>query len=333
MKVLVIGNSGFVGGFLTKKLAEKGYEVRGMDVNPPATGESVSSFVRGSIVNYKDVLNAAVGCKCIINLAAKHHDFGITQEEFFAVNVKGTKNMLDAASELGIKKVIFYSTVAVYGNLKGPAVEGSLMHPVSVYGKSKLAAEQQVQSWIVREAAHEAVIIRPAVVFGPNNFGNMYNLINTIYRKRFMFVGPGNNVKSIAYVENLADATIFLLERMKPGVDIYNYTDYPEMTISKIVETILQSLSYPSPKIRIPLKPALALASIFDVLGKMTGHNFPITAYRIKKFNTPTHFKSNKIRSEGFYQHVSLQEGFQRMVDWYLENKDKKIEKTDGGEE
>ena len=313
MKILLIGSEGFIGRFLRRKLVGKGHDVIGMDI---AGGD-----VKGSVTNSADIMKAAGGAELIINLAAEHHDFGVKEEEFFEVNTKGTQNVLDCATKLGIKKIVFYSTAAVYGPHAECVSESTPPAPVSPYGKSKLEAEKLVHNWAGADKVREAVIMRPVVVFGPENYANMYNLIDTIYRKRFFFVGKGQNIKSVAYVENLADATIFLLERMKPGVEVYNYSDYPQMNIRETAETIYKCLLRNVPKLNIPLGPALAAASIFDILGKLTGYNFPITAFRIKKFNTQTCFASDRIRELGFEQKVAPHQGLKNMVDWYLENK------------
>ncbi len=320
MKILIVGNTGFIGGFLTQRLIDNSHQVIGLDVKLPKSGENSYQFMQGSVLNTADIMKAASGADAIISLAAKHHDFGVSQDDFFRVNVQGTKNILDCASRLGIKKFIFYSTVAVYGNHKAYTTEETKPEPISDYGKSKLVAEEEVQKWVAKDTSRRVVIIRPTVVFGPNNYANMYNLINSIYKKRFIFVGKGDNIKSVAYVENLVDATIYLLERLKPGVDIYNYSDYPQMSISETVKTITKFLPCNMPKLRLPLKPVLITASMFDWAGKLTGYNFPITANRIKKFNTATHHKADKIRILGFQQRVGLIEGFRRMIKWYLNN-------------
>lgn len=332
MKVLVIGNTGFIGSFLVEALLKAGYEVVGMDVHPPAQPDKRYVFIQGSIMNKADILLAAQGCDAVISLAAQHRDFGIAEKEYFDVNRDGTSNIVDSLSKLGIKKFIFYSSVAVYGNPEGLATEETTPKPVNTYGKSKLAGEDCIGPWAQKDPSREVVIIRPVVIFGPGNFGNMFNLIHNVYKRRFIFVGKGENIKSIAYVENLVDATVFLLERLKPGLEVYNYADYPEMTIEDTVNTITGCLGYHKPRIRLPLGLAMAGACVFDVLGKITGINFPITAYRIKKFNTSTRFKADKIRNAGFKQKIMLPEGFRRMIDWYLKNKDSKGERRASGE-
>lgn len=335
MKILLIGNSGFIGTYLSRRLIDFGNEVVGMDIKPPASNKSVSSFVLGDILNTEDIMRAAKGTEAVINLAAKHHDFGIFRNEYFNVNQGGTKNILDCATKLGIKKFIFYSTVAVYGNIKTYSSEDTPTNPANDYGESKLAAEKMISSWVSQDPSRQTVIIRPTVVFGPANYANMYNLMDKIYKRRFLLVGKGDNIKSVAYVENLVDATIFLMQRLKPGAEIYNYSDYPQLTSEQIVSIIAPCLSCNIPKIKIPLRPAMAIASTFDVLGKFTGYNFPITAKRIKKFNTATYHKSDKIRELGFKPRIDLSEGFRRMAEWYLNNNKKKnrVIHRDAGEE
>jgi len=316
-KILITGSNGFVGSFLTSRFMGRGYEVRGMDANDPKS-PTPYAFIRGDVRNPGDVKKAFEGVNAIVHLAAAHHDFGIDEKDFFDVNVTGTQNILDAADAYGVKKIIFYSSVAVYGNYEEEATEESAPDPVNPYGKSKLEAEGRVRSWAVKDTERSACIIRPAVVFGPGNYANMYKLIGTIYRKRFIFVGKGDNVKSIAYVENLADATVFLYEKLKSGVDVYNYVDLPQMSIRQTVETIAKHLSLGIPRLTLPLGPVIAAAGIFDVLAKITRYNFPITAFRIKKFNTSTRFGADKIRAAGFRQRFELSEGFHKMVEWYL---------------
>jgi nucleoside-diphosphate-sugar epimerase len=146
----------------------------------------------------------------------------------------------------------------------------------------------------------------------------MYNLINNIYKGRFFFVGKGDNIKSVAYVENLVDAIIFFMERIKPGLNIFNYSDEPHMTTKEIVEIISKFLGKRVSRFRLPLRLVLAAASIFDVIAKISGKNLPIQAFRIKKFAQDTFYKSNVIKETGFKPRVSLEEGFKNMIDWYL---------------
>ena len=324
MKILLIGNSGFIGTYLSKKLLSSGHEVVGMDINPPKDEKSVSDFHLGDVTNLQDIIKASFGVEAIINLAAKHHDFGVSRDEFFKVNVQGTKNALDCATKYGIKKFIFYSSVAIYGDVKTFSTEDTLPAPVNDYGRSKLEAEKLINVWAYEDSTRQAVIIRPTVVFGANNYANMYNLIDKIYRKRFIFVGEGKNIKSVAYVENLVDATIFLIQKFKTGLEIYNYSDYPQMTSQEISIIISHYLNRNIPNLKFPLNAAIVLASVFDLTAKFTGYNFPITAARIKKFNTSTYHKSEKIRALGFEPKIELSDGFRRMAEWYLINLHKK---------
>jgi nucleoside-diphosphate-sugar epimerase len=321
MKVLVIGNSGFIGSFLTDSLAKAGHQVVGMDIQEPNTKENLSEFILGDILEPEEIMRAAKGADAIIHLAAKHHDFGVSRDEFFKVNVQGVRNVLESLTQSGIKKIIFYSTVAVYDDVKSYTTEDTFTNPFTAYGESKLAAEKLLSNWVGQDQSRQAIVIRPTVVFGPTNYANMYNLIDKIYKKQFVFVGRGINVKSVAYVENLVAATIFLLERMRPGIEVFNYSDYPQMTTEQIVKTIAQHLSCSVPRFKIPLRPAMALTTVFDIIGTVSGYNFPITANRIKKFNTATQYNSDKIRNIGFKPPINLSEGFKRMAGWYLENR------------
>lgn len=319
MKILVIGSAGFIGQFLVQKLLDEKHDVVGLDVNKhPSVLENRCECITGDLLSHDHLKKAAKGVDIIISLAAKHHDFGVSREEFFKVNVDGTQMLLDVATELGIKKIIFYSTVAVYGTRKQPSTENMEPKPDSNYGESKLAGEKRMYKWCNEHNSRSVIIIRPTVIFGPNNYANVYNLIDKIHRKKFISVGKGANVKSVAYVENLVAATIFLIDKLKPGIQIFNYSDKPQMTISQIIAIISEYMPHNVPKTKIPLWFAVIFGSIFDLLGKITGHNYPITAARMKKFATATHHKAGKIRDIGFKQKIETKEGFKRMIEWYI---------------
>lgn len=316
MNILITGCNGFIGKHLTNALINKGYKVKGIDLFHEQSFSSKYECIIGDILDKDAIQKAVQGCDLIINLAAKHHDFGISQEEYFSVNDGGIKSILNAAAKEGIKKVIFLSSVVVYG--KNEADEDTPPAPANDYGRSKLAAEESVKKWTDEDKSRSVIIIRPPVVFGINNFANMYNLIDKIIRKKFFWIGKGSNIKSVTYVDNLVAAIIFLLEGMNHGCEIYNYADEPHMTTKQIVDTISKYGNVTIPKIRVPLLVAEIGGKIMDIASKLTKINFSITGARIKKFNIKTCFKAEKIRGKGFSQPVPLEEGFRKTVEWYL---------------
>jgi nucleoside-diphosphate-sugar epimerase len=107
---------------------------------------------------------------------------------------------------------------------------------------------------------------------------------------------------------------------MSPGLEIFNYSDEPQLTTRKLVEIIAKESGARVPRIKIPLGFALTAGKLFDVAGKITGYDFPITAARMKKFNTATCHYSNKIRSLGFTAKHTIEEGFAQQIRWYREH-------------
>ena len=318
MNIFTIGSEGFIGGFLVKALLDKGHAVTGMDLRKERGEGPEYKYIQGDLMDREDLSSAMEGVELVVNLAAKHHDFGVSREEFFEINERGTRNLLQVMSQKGVTKLVFFSTVAVYGEVEECSSEETRLNPVNDYGESKLAAERLIEQWAAEDRAREALIIRPAVVFGPDNFANMYKLIDTIYKRRYVPVGRGDNIKSVAYVENLVDMTLFVLERMQAGVEVYNYSDYDHLASREIVDIVHHFLGRRPPRFRMPLRPVLAVTGLIDIAAKVTGINFPITANRIKKLNMTTCHGSDKVRSLGFRQRYSIEEGLRAMVEWYL---------------
>jgi nucleoside-diphosphate-sugar epimerase len=212
--------------------------------------------------------------------------------------------------------------VAVYGTKSIPADENIIPEPDNPYGKSKLAAERLIKKWVAAESRRKAFVVRPAVVIGPRNLANMFFLIDQIYKKRYLFnFGTGENIKSIAHVKNLTDFTLFLLRNELTGderFNIFNYVDYPQLSIRENIKIIHEELGIVLPKVTIPLSLAVLIGTMFDIVIKVTGKNLPISSARLKKIATSTHFEAKNIKKVNFIPGRSIESGIREMVRWYL---------------
>jgi nucleoside-diphosphate-sugar epimerase len=313
--ILVTGDVGFIGSRLVERLRADGYEIRGIDKR--AQEAPRYPHIKGDILDPNAIRLAIGSADCIVHLAAEHKDFGISEESYFRVNEMGTRMLLEEATRQNISRFVFFSSVAVYGDQQGTSEE-TPCQPTTPYGASKVAAEKAVREWTAADSSRESVIIRPAVVFGPRNTANIFKLIRQVCEGRFVWVGDGRNVKSVAYLENLVDATRFIMKRMTPGLQIYNYADKPHLTTSALVSLIAAKAGRTLPRVHIPFMAATLLARLFDLAGRITGHDYPITSARLTKFNTPTYHKAELIRTVGFSPEFSIEDGIETNVRWYL---------------
>ncbi len=320
-RVLVLGSSGFVGSHLAPVFDRLGVELVRFDLHPDPRGEHPTQI--GDVRDVDALIEAMTGCTAVLNLAAAHHDFGIGAATFESVNVGGARAVCAAMDHHGLTNLCFYSSVAVYGEHPTPPDEHTPPEPVNDYGRTKLAAEAVYREW---EAGGDrrALIMRPAVVFGPRNFANLYKLIRQVDRRRFFPVGPGSNRKSMCYVTNLVEAIGYLWtapSRVGQGEpEVYNYVDKPDLTSRETVSLVYRGLGRREPPARLPLGPVLLAAKPFDLVGRATGKDLPITSARVHKLSeAETAFAADRIRQVGFTPSVTLPEGIATMVDWYLQ--------------
>lgn len=315
LDTLITGGSGFIGSHFHNALPQD--QIVNLDLLEPYFHYQ-SKFIKGDIRKFQDVEQVLAQNRVsrIISLAAKHHDFGIGHDEYFDTNEAGTEVICNAASKYGVKEIIFYSSVAVYGTTEDISTEELGPKPDSPYGASKLAGEKVLVKWAQEDSTRKVLILRPALVFGANNRANMYNLINQVNSGFYFHIGKADNIKSIAYVENLVNATLFLADKVGTGVHVYNYADEPQLSSRQIGETIAKALKK---KIWLTLPRSLALlcGMPFDLAIKITGKNLPISTARIKKLNTQTLHSAQKVRKAGFVPAYTTQEGIVKMVQWY----------------
>lgn len=312
MKVLVIGGSGFIGTRLLTALGLAGHEVRNLDLLASASHSGVTTI--GDVRDLAAVTAASAGTDVVVNLAAAHRDDVRPLSVYESVNVGGARVVTEAAVANGIERILFTSTVAVYGLQRPHPNEDSPAEPFNEYGRTKLLAEGVLRAWAERDPGRSLAIVRPAVVFGEENRGNVYTLAKQVVSGRFLFIGDGSNRKSMGYVENVVAYLLRCLEA-PAGVSVTNYADSPDLTTRELVDLIRTTLGMqPTSNRALPKPVGLAAGHVFDVLSRATGRTFPISAVRVQKFCAETTIDTTRLRASGFEPAVAVPDAVRRTV-------------------
>ena len=346
MTVTVIGGSGFVGTRLVKRLLDAGHTVRIADKrksaaypdlwtrcdirNAPNETAEFSASVTDEIMApgadeiarnampMRPLLNVLHGSDVVVNLAAEHRDDVTPKSLYDEVNVQGSENVCKACTELGIHKIIFTSSVAVYGFAPVGTDESGKISYFNDYGRTKYLAEGKYREWLSRDARNTAVIIRPTVIFGEGNRGNVYNLLHQIASGRFPMVGRGTNRKSMNYVENVAAFIEYeLAHDNEAGEHLYNYCDEPAYDMNHLVLDCYKALGKPKTRLfHFPYWLAYCGGLCFDLLAFLTRKKFVINSIRVKKFTQDTYFVGTNIKQTDFVPPVALEEGLRRTIEY-----------------
>ena len=313
MKVDVIGGSGFIGTRLSRRLGLQDggtYSIIDKERSKTFPDKCKIADVRSVDALRTTISDGAV----IINLAAEHWDDVRPLSLYTDVNVGGARNICTVAREKNVKTIIFTSSVVVYGFAPLGTDESGQIAPFNAYGHSKVEAEQVYKAWHA-EAPEERtlVIVRPTVVFGEQNRGNVYNLLRQIASGKFVMVGDGKNRKSLAYVENVV-AFLEYAMTFKPGLHIYNFIDKPDYTMNALVGTVNRMLGKSEQiGLRLPFAVGYAIGKCFDAVAAITGKKLAISSIRVKKFCANSVYNT-AIDKTGFVAPVPLSEALERTV-------------------
>jgi nucleoside-diphosphate-sugar epimerase len=309
----IIGGSGFIGTRLTKRLTQRyNDKVRIIDKVSGKSFPDITSI--GDVRDINQLRDVIFDQSIIINLAAEHRDDVRPLSLYDEVNVGGAKNICTVAREKNVCTIVFTSTVAVYGFAPIGTDESGMIAPFNDYGRTKYEAEQVFKDWQA-EAPDERtlVFLRPTVVFGEQNRGNVYNLLRQIASGKFVMVGNGKNRKSMAYVENVA-AFIEYSMTFKPGVHIYNFIDKPDLTMNQLVGSVKRMLGESeSIGLRLPFAVGYAVGKIFDLFAAITGKRLAISSIRVKKFCSNSLYNT-AIHETGFVPPVLLAQALEKTI-------------------
>lgn len=326
-EIAVIGGAGFLGTCLATRFNDVGTNYTRCDID----FSNRSGKIIYLDIEAKDSLDQLAGASSIINLAAVHRDDIRPLSRYDDVNVQGAVNVCNAARKHGINKIIFTSSVAIYGFASADTDESGDANYFNDYGRTKYLAEGVYKEWQVEDPDNRTlVIVRPTVIFGEGNRGNVYNLLRQIVSHRFVMFGNGKNKKSMAYVENVAAFLEYSLS-FKPGLHIYNYIDKPDFDMNTLVSEARKTLfGKNNVGLRLPAFLGMAIGYFADAVAKITGKSLPVSSIRVKKFMGTTQFASS-ISETGFVPPVSLEEGLARTLRYeFLEdNSDKRTFETE----
>ncbi|MDB4191236.1 NAD(P)-dependent oxidoreductase [Amylibacter sp.] len=309
-KITVIGGSGFVGTNLCRQLSMKQQDFEIIDLK---ISNQFSEKCKVADVRDADTLRATITGDVVVNLAAVHRDDVRDKSEYQKTNVEGAENVALICEEKGIDKIVFTSTVAVYGFAESGTDEIGTITPFNEYGRTKFQAEEKLRAWHAK-SKNSLIIVRPTVIFGEGNRGNVFNLLNQIASGKFLMVGKGENKKSMAYIGNIvAFLEACISAEQKYG--IYNYVDTPDLMMNELVSQVrakLKGKTGVGP--RLPYWLGMILGYTMDLVSKLSGKNLPISSIRVKKFASSSEFRTAKGNLNNFEAPFSLSEGLQRTL-------------------
>ena len=320
--VAIIGGAGFVGTNLARNLKKTDvkYVIYDIDLR-----DGTENIVKLDVENLNS-LRQIKGVDTIINLAAVHRDDVKPISRYDSVNIGGAENICDAARRYNINKIIFTSSVAVYGFAQSNITEDGEHNYFNDYGRTKSYAEEVYKKWQSEDCKHRTlVIIRPTVIFGEGNRGNVFNLLRQIASRKFVMFGNGENCKSMAYVENVS-AFLEHSISFKPGLHIYNYIDKPDFDMNTLISES-RSIMFGKRDVgfRLPRFIGIIIGYTADIVARIINKPLAVSSIRVKKFMTTTQFSSSVFKT-GFIPPISIEEGLARTIRYeFLEdNKDKR---------
>lgn len=309
-KITVIGGSGFVGTNLCRQLSLKQQDFEIIDLK---TSNQFPQKCKIADVRDVETLRETITGDIVVNLAAVHRDNVRDKSEYQRTNVDGADNIATVCREKGINKIVFTSTVAVYGFAEPGTDESGAINPFNEYGRTKFEAEEKLRQWQA-QGDNSLIIVRPTVIFGEGNRGNVFNLLNQIASGKFVMVGRGKNTKSMAYIGNVV-AFLEACITTNQKYNVYNYVDTPNLTMNELVSQVrlkLKGMHGVGP--RLPYWLGLILGYSADMMARLSGKNLPVSSIRVRKFALSTEFESAKASLDNFIAPFSLLEGLEKTI-------------------
>ncbi len=316
--VLVTGASGFLGSHVTAALLERGIRVTGMVRRPDAALPSgtIPVVVQGldDLAGIRRALSAMDG---VIHLAARVHEGSAPDDlaAFRAVNLEGTRSLVEEAIGAGVRTFAFFSSVKAVGeSTEIPWTELTPPAPVDSYGITKLEAETVVRELAAKHGVH-APILRLPLVYGPRMKANALRLFDLVDRGLPLPLGGIRNRRSLLFSGNLVAALFAALEN-PAGNDTFFVSDGEDLSTPELIQAIGRALGRRTPLFPIPSGLLRATGRVGDSV--TSARPFPITTATLDRlFGSLTVDGSKLRRVTGYAPPFSVAEGLRLTAEWY----------------
>jgi nucleoside-diphosphate-sugar epimerase len=326
MKVLVTGANGFIGSNLCKSLIQSRQMVVGLvrESSDLMFLEDLSALhiIKGDITEKDSLMAGMKNVAVVYHTAGYVSDWGF-RENFHAANVEGVRNVMEAALQCSVKRVVHLSSVSVYGFVGGVDIDENALQaprPDDPYITTKSEGEKLALSYNSDRLSVTA--IRPAGVYGPNDRTTTLQLIPAIISRRFGYVDGGRHIMAPVYVDNLVQMIILAGESSKAPGQIYNAADDGKITWKQYIEWMCEDLECKAPWLSAPRWIAWPLAVLIDSLARLLNRKESpmINKYRVRAVMNDYHYSTEKAKKQlGYRPGVSTRQGIKRTVQWYLD--------------
>jgi len=321
MKVLVTGGTGFTGKALVRRLIEMGHQVVALDYKEGLKTQEIREWgaevILGSVTDMDVVRRAVEGAEVVHHVAAAFREMDVPERYYYEVNVEGTRNVLQAALDAGVRKVIYCSTCGVHGNVDHPpAGEDAPIRPADYYQRTKWEAEPLAREFF--ERGLKTTILRPAAIYGPGDPERFYLIFKRVAGGTFPMFGNGRTLYHPLYIDNLVDAFILAMEDGKGDGEAYLIADEQYIEIEDLVRRVGKALGMDVKIPHYPVWPVVVAGHIVEKACKPFGINPPIFPRRVDWYRQNRAFRIEKARRDlGYQPRVGIDEGLRRTAVWY----------------
>lgn len=332
---VIFGGSGFIGCYLAMQILSDGIAKKVIlaDIKPscderfssllqPYIEEGTIEFAECDVRNNIGAqLSIYENVSVIANLAAVHREPGHEAFEYYETNILGAENVCEWSSEVGCQDIVFTSSIAPYGLADELKDEASLPVPFTPYGGSKLAAEKIHEGWAKMHCANNLTIVRPGVVFGAGEGGNVSRLIKAVLGGYFFYVGNKETRKAGVYVKELVQAMLWVHQKAKSDNkgerSLFNMSMMPAPSVEEYVEVICKVANKKRFIPSVPYSLLLATSHVIDSLSKTLRISQPINPVRVRKLIKSNSIDPKYLRDQGYEYKYTLLSAFQ---DWHKQN-------------
>lgn len=320
MKILVTGATGFIGSHLAELLLKKNYTVRCLlrkTSNPVWLKDLPVELV------YGDLFDMAALRRAVDDVQYVYHSAGLTkaktEEEYFRGNTLGTRNLLDTLKEYnpGLRRFVLFSSQTAAGPspTREPINEEVPPHPITTYGRSKLAAEQECQA---AGSTIRYTVIRPPVVYGPRD-KDVFEFFRTVSRGIQPMAGFNQKFVSMVHVADLIRGTVMAAESEKAAGQVYFISSKEVYGWKEIGEITRRALGRSVLRVRVPEPGIYAIAAVAELMAKFSSKaaliNFEKARDMVQNYWTCDASKAK--RDFGYEQEIPIEQGIPETVEWY----------------